>query len=110
MFTCSIPTHLTVRTPRLPPRRALSLGRSFLGTVRRRSGSHTRSLIQLSRLGSVVLSAIMTFLVAAAPGSFAPPLVVFVVAFCLFCLLVALAISRAKRDVSIDFTMLEIRK
>lgn len=58
-----------------------------------------------------MLSELVLVLAAAGPpGSFTPSFVAFVVAFCLFCLLVALAISRAKRDVSIDFTMLEIRK
>ena len=51
-----------------------------------------------------------TFLVAAGlSGPFAPPLVTFVVVSCLVILLLALAIARAKRDVSIDFTMFEIR-
>ena len=48
--------------------------------------------------------------VAASSGGFAPPLVVVVVVFCLLFLLLALAVAYAKRDVSIDFTVLEIRR
>lgn len=75
-----------------------------------RSGRDTPSIILLGTLGSSVPIETVIAPVAATSTTFAPPLVVFVVAFCLFCLLVALAIASAKRDVSIDFTVLEIRK
>jgi len=48
--------------------------------------------------------------IAASTTAFTPPLVAFVVVVCLLILVVALAISRAKRDVSIDLTVLEVRK
>ena len=48
--------------------------------------------------------------VAASSGGFASPLVVLVVVFCLLFLLLALAVAHAKRDVSIDFTVVEIRR
>jgi fatty acid desaturase len=47
---------------------------------------------------------------AISSGGFAPPLVVVVVVFCLLFVLLTLAVAYAKRDVSIDFTVLEIRK
>ena len=47
---------------------------------------------------------------AASLEGFAPPLVVVVVVFCLLFLLLALAVAYAKRDVSIDCTVLEIRR
>lgn len=52
----------------------------------------------------------LAFGASGASGSFVPPLVAFLVVACLLIVLVALAISRAKRDVSIDLTMLEVRK
>jgi hypothetical protein len=48
--------------------------------------------------------------VAAGTGGFAPPLVVLVVVFRLLFVLLALTVAYAKRDVSIDLTMLEIRR
>lgn len=58
-----------------------------------------------------MLTETTTLLGAAGPvDPFTPPLIAVVVIACLVILLVALAISRAKRDVSIDLTMLEVRR
>ena len=51
----------------------------------------------------------LTALATSSEG-FAPPLVVAVVVFSLLFLLLALAVAHAKRDVSIDFTVLEFRR
>jgi hypothetical protein len=57
-----------------------------------------------------ILTAVEGLTASAGAGGFAPPLVVLVVTFCLLFVLLALLIAYAKRDVSIDLTMLEIRR
>ena len=83
----------------------------LIGAFSGGSGTDTLALIRLYSIGQTMLPpALPLAAVAASSGGFTPPLVVLVVVFCLLFLLLALAVAYAKRDVSIDFTVLEIRR